>query len=207
MPGLGGGSQYNGAAYHPETGALYVGEVDWCSYYQKPQPKGTLTKEGEDVTGDLSTSTTSALNYSHEGAVFTDYTTLPKGMITAIDGESGRILWQHPTDAQMLAGLVPTKGGLVFAGDVRGNLFAFDAERGAVLKHIDVGGALNNGLISYAVDGTQYVAAAVGGVTLNARGVAGPLALKVYGVKPATRPGSRRSTACPRRRPGQQPGT
>ena len=42
-----------------------------------------------------------------------------RGMITAIDGETGRILWKNPTDSQMLAGLVPTKGDLVFAGDVR----------------------------------------------------------------------------------------
>jgi hypothetical protein len=183
-PGLGGGSQYNGAAYNPEIGVLYVGEVDWCAYFVKPQA-AELEKEGEEEAGDLSTSTKpeSALNYSHGGAVFADYATQPKGMITAIDGETGRILWKYPTDAQMLAGLVPTKSGLLFAGDVRGNLFAFDAKNGDVLKHIDAGGALNNGLISYAVDGTQYVAAAVGGVTLNPRGVAGPLANKIYGLQ------------------------
>ena len=182
-PGLGGGSQFNGAAYHPGIGALYVGEVDWCAYFVKPEATAKLEKEGEEESGDLSTATQSAVNYSHGGAVFADYTTQPKGMITAIDGETGRILWKYPTDAQMLAGLVPTKGGLVFAGDVRGNLFAFDAKSGAVLKHIDVGGALNSGLISYAVDGTQYVAAAVGGVTLNPRGIAGPLAVKVFGLQ------------------------
>jgi alcohol dehydrogenase (cytochrome c) len=181
-PGLGGGSQFNGAAYHPGTGALYVGEVDWCSYYVKPKAAEKLKKEGEEEEGDLSTSPKSALNYSHGGAVFADYATQPRGMITAIDGENGRILWKYPTNAQMLAGLVPTKGGLVFAGDVRGNLFAFDAKSGDVLKHIDVGGALNSGLISYAVDGTQYVTAAVGGVTLNPRGVSGPIAIKVYGL-------------------------
>ena len=149
----------------------------------KPEATEKLEKEGEEESGDLSTATKSAVNYSHGGAVFADYTIQPKGMITAIDGETGRILWKYPTDAQMLAGLVPTKGELVFAGDVRGNLFAFDAKSGAVLKHIDVGGALNSGLISYAVDGTQYVAAAVGGVTLNPRGIAGPLAVKVFGLQ------------------------
>ena len=38
-PGFGGGAEYNGAAYLPQTGALYTGEVDWCSYFQKPKPK------------------------------------------------------------------------------------------------------------------------------------------------------------------------
>jgi alcohol dehydrogenase (cytochrome c) len=181
-PGLGGGSQFNGAAYDPGTGSLYVGEVDWCGFFKKPDKKGPL--KDDEASSDFSSAAPppSALNYSHEGAVYADYTTQPKGVISAIDGESGRVRWQYHTDAQMLAGLVPTKGGLVFAGDVRGNLFAFDAKSGAVLTHIDVGGALNNGLISYAVEGTQYVAAAVGGVTLNARGVSGPLAVKIYGI-------------------------
>jgi cytochrome c553 len=144
-----------------------------------------LEKEGEEESSDMSTATEpkAVALHKHPDAVFTDYATQPKGMITAIDGETGHILWKYPTDAQMLAGLVPTKGGLVFAGDVRGNLFAFDAKSGTVLKHIDVGGALNSGLISYAVDGTQYLAASVGGVTLNPRGVSGPIALKVYGLQ------------------------
>lgn len=171
-PGLGGGAEYNGAAYHPGIGALYTGEVDWCSYYQKPKPAPPVTER----------STQSTLNYSYGDAVFVDYTTQPKGQITAIDGETGRLLWVYHTDAQVMAGTVPTKGGLLFAGDTRGNLFAFDAKSGAVLNHLDVGGALNNGLISYAVDGTQYVAAAVGGLSLLTDHASGPLKVKVMGL-------------------------
>ena len=47
-PGLGGGSQFNGAAYHPGIGALYVGEVDWCAYFVKPEATAKLEKEGEE---------------------------------------------------------------------------------------------------------------------------------------------------------------
>lgn len=179
-PGLGGGSEYNGAAYDPGTGALYTGEVDWCSYFQKPKPK--------PPTPTSASAAESALNYSHDDAVFADYTTPSKGQITAIDGENGRILWVYHTDAPMMAGLTPTKGGVLFAGDVRGNLYAFDAKTGAVLNHLDVGGALNNGLISYAVDGTQYVAGAVGGVTLLARGVGGALKVKVLSLQGSDTP-------------------
>jgi alcohol dehydrogenase (cytochrome c) len=177
-PGLGGGSQFNGSAYDAQTGALYVGEVDWCSYFQQAAKK----QPGEETSTDLSGSPQSALNYSYDEAVFVDYASQPRGVISAIDGETGRILWKYQTDAQMLAGLVPTKSGLLFAGDVRGNLFVFDAKTGSVLNCLDVGGALNNGLVSYSVSGTQYVAAAVGGVTLNPRGVSGPLAVKIFGL-------------------------
>ena len=156
-PGIGGGAQFTGAAYSPVLGALYVGMVDWCSYYAKPRPP-------------------------QESAVSVDFSVQPKGRITAIDGESGHVLWNYQTEGPALAGLVPTKSGIVFAGDNRGNLFAFDARSGAVLKRIRAGGALNSGLISYAVDGKQYVAAAVGGITWNSAGVSGPLKVSIFGL-------------------------
>ena len=181
-PGLGGGSQFYGSAYQPEIGALYVGMVDWCSYYARPKPAPAAKPGGESAAEK------GAMDYDYGGAVFVGFDKQPRGQITALDGESGRILWKYTTDGQMLAGLVPTKSGLVFAGDVRGNLFAFDAKSGSVLNRIDVNGALNGGLISYAVDGTQYIAAAVGGVTLNPAGVGGALKVSVYGLNPGATP-------------------
>jgi hypothetical protein len=105
-----------------------------------------------------------------------------------MDGETGRVLWQYHTDGQMLAGLVPTKSGILFAGDVRGNLLALDAKTGFLLNRIDAKGALNNGLISYAVDDRQYVAAAIGGTSLNTSGVAGPLRVSIYGLNGSDTP-------------------
>ena len=49
-PGLGGGAQFTGAAYSPVTGALYVGMVDWCSYYAKPRPKPPAIRKRRDKT-------------------------------------------------------------------------------------------------------------------------------------------------------------
>jgi alcohol dehydrogenase (cytochrome c) len=181
-PGLGGGAQYNGAAYNPELSALYVGMVDWCSYYAKPHPPAA------DSNQAASQQAKGPLDYTYEGAVVADYGVRPKGWITALDGESGRVQWKYQTDAQMLAGLVPTKSGLLFAGDVGGNLFAFDARIGSVLTRIDAGGALNNGLISYALDGRQYVAAAVGGATLNSAGVSGPLKVSIFALQTSDLP-------------------
>jgi len=181
-PGLGGGSQFNGAAYSPEIGALYVGEVDWCTYYKRPDSPEVTPSEGSPERKQ------SVLSYSYHGAVAPAYDRQPRGWITAMDGETGRLLWKYQTDGQMLAGLVPTKSGILFAGDVRGNLFAFNAKDGSVLRHIDTGGALNSGLISYAVEGTQYVAAAVGGICLNVAGVSGPLKVSVLGLQGSDTP-------------------
>jgi alcohol dehydrogenase (cytochrome c) len=167
-PGSIGGAQWNGAAYHPGLGMLFAGMVDWCFYYSTRDYSGNpgFWLGAED----------------NGGTVRPNFSNRPGGWITAIDGATGRLQWRRQTDGQVIAGLVPTKSGLLFAGDVRGNLFALDAKSGAVLKHIDAGGALNHGLVSYEIGANQYVAAAVGGLTLNANGVAGPLRVVVYGL-------------------------
>ncbi len=165
-PGVIGGAQWNGVAYDPWTDALYVGVVDWCWFYYKVPYRETSTDPKARAGGWADA----------------DFSTQPRGWITALDAESGRTLWRYHTNGQSLAGLVPTKGGLVFGGDVRGHVLAFDASTGNVLDSIDTHDALNNGLISYAVGGNQYVAAALGGITLNSAGVSGPLRIAVYGI-------------------------
>ena len=163
-PGLQGGAMFNGAAYWPGVNTLFVGMADHCAWYVKDKKFGEMG-----------------------GNVFKDWPAAaklkaPKGWIAALDGDSGRVLWRYHTDAQVLAGLVPNRSGLLFAGDTHGNLLALDSATGALLKRIDAGGALNNGLISYSVGGQQYVAAAVGGATENPSTVAGALRVVVYGL-------------------------
>jgi alcohol dehydrogenase (cytochrome c) len=154
-PGLQGGAMLNGAAYDPGTGALYVGMSDHCAWYIK---KKNIPANGGAVVKDWSAAAKLQA---------------PKGWITAIDGETGTVRWRYQAESQVLAGLVPTKSGLLFAGDTHGNLLVFDAANGSLLKRIDAGGALNSGLISYSVDGEQYVAAAAGGPTENPSTIAG----------------------------------
>jgi len=169
-PGLQGGAMFNGAAYSPLTGALFVGMADHCAWYTKDKSFG---EQGGAPIKDWSAAAKLEA---------------PKGWITAINSETGAALWRYHTDSQALSGLVPTKSGLLFAGDTHGNLLVLDATNGSLLKRIDAGGTLNNGLISYAVEGTQYVAAAVGGATENPSTVAGPLRVVVYGLHGGDKP-------------------
>lgn len=164
-PGVQGGALFNGTAYHPGTGMLYVGMSDHCAYYIS---SGAFPPElGGFVWKDWSVAA------KQQG---------PRGWITAMDGETGHVIWQYHTEGQVNAGLVPTKSGLLFAGDSHGNLLMLNAENGSLLRSIDVKGALNNGLISYQVKGEQYVAAAVGGPIENPSPVAGPLRVVVFGL-------------------------
>ncbi|HWA90195.1 MAG TPA: PQQ-binding-like beta-propeller repeat protein [Rhizomicrobium sp.] len=166
-PGTIGGNQFTGPAYSPQKNALYVGMNDWCWYYFAVDTLGFTRPD-----------------YALRKP--------PRGTITALNAETGAILWQHRTDAQVQAGLVATASGVIFAADTLGMLLALDADDGTVLKTLNVGGAVNSGLISYDVDGTQYVAAEVGGLSLNAPGITdplrpgGPLRVKVFALSAGT---------------------
>jgi glucose dehydrogenase len=57
--------------------------------------------------------------------------------------------------------LTATAGGLVFTGDVDGELIALDAASGAPLYQSNLGaGALDGGVVTYEAKGKQFVAVA-----------------------------------------------
>jgi alcohol dehydrogenase (cytochrome c) len=171
-PGLQGGAQFNGTAYNPRTGTLFVGMGDHCAWYFT-NPTAPDETNGGGVVKDWAAAAKLQA---------------PRGWITAIDGATGAVRWAYQTRSQVQAGLIPTKSGLLFAGDIHGTLLAFDAMNGNLLKSIDAGGAINSGLISYSVDGEQYVAATVGGATENPSAVAGPLRVSIYGLRGSGKP-------------------
>jgi alcohol dehydrogenase (cytochrome c) len=171
-PGLQGGAQFNGTAYNPRAGMLFVGMGDHCAWYFT-NPTAPDATNGGGVAKDWAAAAKLQA---------------PRGWITAINGTTGAVRWTFQTQSQVQAGLVPTKSGLLFAGDTHGNLRVFDAMNGNLLKSIDAGGAINNGLISYSVDGEQYVAAGVGGATENPSTVAGPLRVSIYGLRGGGKP-------------------
>jgi glucose dehydrogenase len=55
-----------------------------------------------------------------------------------------------------------TAGGLVFGAELTGDFMALSAETGDVLYRFNTGGPIGAGVVSYSVDGRQYVAVASG---------------------------------------------
>ena len=167
-PGVQGGAQFYGPAYDPQTGMLYTGQNDHCTWYIK----GAQFNAGPFGLG----------GYAVKDWAAAAKLQAPRGWITALDGQTGVVRWKYQAESQVQAGMVPTKSGLLFAGDTHGNLLIFNAANGTLIKSINTGGALNSGLISYSVDGVQYVAANVGGPTQNPSAVAGQLRVVIYSI-------------------------
>ena len=55
-----------------------------------------------------------------------------------------------------------TGGGLLFGGDVNGNLRAFDQDTGKVLWEINLGSPVDGFPVTYTANGKQYVAVSTG---------------------------------------------
>jgi alcohol dehydrogenase (cytochrome c) len=83
--------------------------------------------------------------------------------IMALDAQTGRKLWTFPTARPSLqAGVLGTRGELVFAGTTEGNLLALDSRTGHPLWHFQAGGPIMAAPMSYSVNGVQFIALAAG---------------------------------------------
>jgi alcohol dehydrogenase (cytochrome c) len=86
------------------------------------------------------------------------------GWLTAFDADAdtGGVRWKYHAPHPMLAGVTPTAGGLVFAADLGGEIYAFDANTGHVLWHSDTGQSTGGGIVTYRAGGRQLVGVAAG---------------------------------------------
>ena len=82
--------------------------------------------------------------------------------VRAIDPLTGRRVWEHRVQPKSMSGVMSTAGGLVFAGTVRGNFIALDAETGEDLWHKALGGEIIAAPITYRAAGRQQVTIAAG---------------------------------------------
>lgn len=151
-PGIQGGNEWNGAAYSPETNLLYAGAVDWCANVQLKRDTITIPKIGSDYWFGAET----------PQAQIMDPPAQAKGWLTAYDAESGSVRWEFAAPHPVLAGVTPTAGGLVFAADMGGELYAMDAASGRILWKTDAGQSTGGGIVTYIAGGRQLVGVASG---------------------------------------------
>ena len=75
----------------------------------------------------------------------------------AIDPATGGVKWEFKYHTPSMAGVLSTESGLIFGGDMDGNLMAFDAAGGKNLWHFQTGSPIYAAPITYMLDGRQYV--------------------------------------------------
>jgi len=148
-PGLLGGMEWNGPAYSPSSHTLFVATVDWCAVFTK-------TEKPPDFTLNA---------HYYGGAANPDPRDQARGWIQAIDAVTGNEKWKRQWPTPLVAGVTATAGGVLFSGDLDDNFFVLDAATGKTLYTFNTGGTVGGGVISYEINGRQYVASTSGTVS------------------------------------------
>jgi len=125
---------------------LFFSTIDWATTIKLGGPETLTLKPGTPFLGSSN--------------AFGDQDPLSQrlGHVTAVDADSGKVLWKYDADTSMVASVTPTAGGLVLTGDTKGNFIAFDARDGKVLLKKNLGDPIGGGIVTYDIGGVQYVA-------------------------------------------------
>jgi len=140
-PDEAGLTNFRSPSFDPKTGLFIVdAHPSWSIYFSKPADGA----------------------YGWAGG---DYGLWGKGVVEAIDYQTGKIRWSHEVGpGGSGAGVLTTDTGLTFTGDAQGNFLALDTATGKTLWHAGSGGNIGSSPITYMLDGQQYLLTSGGGV-------------------------------------------
>jgi alcohol dehydrogenase (cytochrome c) len=132
-------------SFSPQTGYFYVPvSATYAMFYlTETDPRGAMGLGGASQTP-----------LSSAGGNY----------LAAIDYRTGKIAWRHVYPGITGAGgngVLSTAGGLVFAGDLGGNIVAYSARDGKILWHARIG-PVTNAPQTYMIDGRQHLLVAAG---------------------------------------------
>ncbi len=156
MPGPAGGHNWHPMAYSPQTGLVYIPTYNLAYPFRKDPSYRHVPKRfntGEDFP---------AMQRTIDGFERSLRFCAPT-RLDAWDPVARKRVWRKPHGSEMHGGTLATAGGLVFhatGGDAA--LVAYRATDGERLWKVKAPTAVIASPISYAVNGEQYVAVAIG---------------------------------------------
>jgi alcohol dehydrogenase (cytochrome c) len=151
-PGSQGGSEWNGAAYHPRLNLAYIGATDWCTTVTLMPVEKMKGEPGKPWSGVPPPAAFGKQDPKQQW----------KGWLTAVDADTGAVAWKFQAPTPLIAGVTPTGGDVVFTADLNGAVYAFDARTGKRLWKGNAGQPVGGGVISYEAAGRQRIAVAAG---------------------------------------------
>jgi alcohol dehydrogenase (cytochrome c) len=147
-PGYAGATNWFAPSYNESTQFLYFMAMEQCeNYFSASEPQKFIPGKEFYSTG--------VKHIPGENS---------QKILLAFNLADGTFAWKYPQVgvAHSTGGTMTTAGGLLFFGDDGQSLEAVDARDGKLLWHFNTGQDMSASPMSYAVDGRQYVAIAVG---------------------------------------------
>jgi alcohol dehydrogenase (cytochrome c) len=148
-PSTGGFKSLRAMAYHPDTAAMYIPLNLNCE-------TAAFGPVNYRAGGGGSGSVRGRLNHFHPDSPD------QLGEFQALDIRTGKTIWKQRRRSPYNTSALTTAGGIVFVGDWERYVFAYDVETGDELWSTRLTTMANGYPITYAVDGTQYVAFGAG---------------------------------------------
>ncbi len=153
-PSASGARSWPPTSYSPQTKLLYVPLTEFC---MGMGPEGfRLLTSGVGLTS----------------AVHPDSGDGMLGRLRAVDLEHRKVAWTYDQKTPPSTAMLATAGGLDFSGDLDPSLKAFDDTSGQLLWSAKLDDLPSSSLVTYSVDGTQYVAVVVGLSNFHVRDLA-----------------------------------
>jgi alcohol dehydrogenase (cytochrome c) len=146
MPTVLGATNWYSPSFSPKTGLFYV------SAWENSKSGGGGARGAGNTTPMADTALAPNVKTDEEGY----------GVVRAFDPETLDRKWEFKMNDITWAGVLSTAGDVVFSGGREGYFFALDGRNGSLLWKVPLGGQVNSGPMSYAVNGRQYVAVAAG---------------------------------------------
>jgi alcohol dehydrogenase (cytochrome c) len=145
-PSTFGARSWNSGAYNPKAGLWYNNVLDFCGHLKPIAQKSDPKDYGTPHSGSADFG---RLVLAPDGR--------KPGRLDAHDPFTGKRAWTQEMDIPGFASVLTTGGELVFNGDPKGMLRAYDAATGKELWSFNTGSGMRSGIISYAIDGEQYI--------------------------------------------------
>ena len=148
-PSTGGFKSLRAMSYHPSAGAMYIPLNLHC---ETAEFLPVEMRDGGGGEGGVR----ERQNHFHPDSPD------QLGEFHALDIRTGETLWKNRRRAPYNTAALTTAGGLVFVGDWDRHIFAYDTDTGETRWESRLTTMANGYPITYAVDGTQYVAFVAG---------------------------------------------
>jgi mono/diheme cytochrome c family protein len=158
IPSNGGGHNWPPMSYNPTTGLVYIPTMIFPGNFKEPSRDiDRLPKQGTYNTGFDRTALVPPNVPEIDEILASEFT----GKLVAWNPVTQKEQWSLAPGRPGNSGTLSTAGSLVFEG-VGEELVAFDATNGAKLWSAPTQSLAMGSPITYAIDGEQYLAAAVG---------------------------------------------
>ena len=167
LPANAGAHNWEPMSWDAKQGLMYFYYHDAPNFYSLDE---TFVQTGEYEIEDVGLSLGLGYGAYRETLVQSANERPPsEGYLLAFDPLTGTSKWKHKLPSVFNGGVLATDGGLLFQGVGNGIFKAYNTDDGEELWQYDAHGSFSSAVMTYMVEGVQYVATMVSGGSLYDR--------------------------------------